>query len=184
MADHPEELNWIRRGEHYGFPYVFGDGEAPAYADGPKAPEGREVRRRRSRTSARRASSAINPLYSLAPHSAPGGMVFYRTGKLPRRFENSFFLARFGNLVNYNRIGFDVLNIRLEEPKGAGWSPTPSASSTAWAGRSTSASATASCTSSSTAARARPSGRRARATRPADACSKSPRARDEWRVGE
>jgi glucose/arabinose dehydrogenase len=58
-------------------------------------------------------------LYSLAPHSAPGGLVFYRTGKLPKRFENSFFLARFGNLVNYNRIGFDVLNFKLEEIDGA-----------------------------------------------------------------
>ena len=71
---------------------------------------------------------------------------------------------------------------RAEHPpgreKGASWSPTPNASSTAWAGRSTSASATASCTSSSTAARARPSGRGVRATRPADACSKSPRARE------
>jgi hypothetical protein len=44
--------------------------------------------------------------------------VFYRTGKLPKKYENSFFLARFGNLVNYNRIGFDVLNIRLEEEEG------------------------------------------------------------------
>ncbi|HJT76045.1 MAG TPA: PQQ-dependent sugar dehydrogenase, partial [Gemmataceae bacterium] len=24
MADHPEELNWIRPGRHYGFPYTFG----------------------------------------------------------------------------------------------------------------------------------------------------------------
>ena len=57
-------------------------------------------------------------MYSLAPHSAPGGMVFYRTGRLPKRYDGSFFLARFGNLVNYNRIGFDVLNIRLEEKDG------------------------------------------------------------------
>ena len=120
----------------------------------------------------------INPMFSLAPHSAPGGMVFYRTGKLPKSFENSFFLARFGNLVNYNRIGFDVLNIRLEERRRPAGRPIPNDSSTAWAGRSTSASATASCTSSSTAARARPSGRGARATGPADACSKSPRARE------
>jgi glucose/arabinose dehydrogenase len=54
----------------------------------------------------------------MTPHAAPGGMVFYRTGSLPRKYENTFFLARFGNLVNYNRIGFDVLNIRLEEKDG------------------------------------------------------------------
>src|SRR5262249_25319564 len=58
-----------------------------------------------------------HPMYSLAPHSAPGGLVFYRTGHLPKRYEKSFFLARFGNLVNYNRIGFDVLNFRLSKAK-------------------------------------------------------------------
>jgi glucose/arabinose dehydrogenase len=57
-------------------------------------------------------------MYSLAPHSAPAGLIFYRTGQLPKRYENTFFLARFGNLVNYNRIGFDVLNIRLVEKNG------------------------------------------------------------------
>ena len=45
-------------------------------------------------------------------------MIFYRTGQLPKKYENSFFLARFGNLVNYCRIGFDLLNIRLEEQDG------------------------------------------------------------------
>src|SRR5262249_8677182 len=53
-----------------------------------------------------------------APHSAPGGLVFYPKGSLPKRYEKSFFLARFGNLVNYNRIGFDVLSFRLVEGKG------------------------------------------------------------------
>ena len=57
-------------------------------------------------------------MYSLAPHSAPGGLIFYRTGQLSKKYESTFFLARFGNLVNYNRIGFDVLNIRLVEENG------------------------------------------------------------------
>ena len=57
-------------------------------------------------------------MYSLTPHSAPGGMIFYRSGQLPKRYDNSFFLTRFGNLVNYNRIGFDVLNVRLAEEDG------------------------------------------------------------------
>jgi glucose/arabinose dehydrogenase len=57
-------------------------------------------------------------MYSLAPHSAPGGMVFYRKGELGKKYENTFFLTRFGNLVNYCRIGFDVLNVRLEKKDG------------------------------------------------------------------
>jgi glucose/arabinose dehydrogenase len=117
MADHPEELNHIERGKHYGFPYVFGNGETPAYPDRPRAPKGLEFAPP-IKNLGPAGLLGINPLYSLAPHSAPGGLIFYRTGTLPRRFDNSFFLARFGNLVNYNRIGFDVLNIRIEDKDG------------------------------------------------------------------
>ena len=117
MADHPEELNHIQCGKHYGFPYVFGKGEPPAYPDSPRRPSGLEFQPP-IRNMGPAGLLGINPLYSLAPHSAPGGLIFYRNGNLPKRFDNSFFLARFGNLVNYNRIGFDVLNIKLEEDDG------------------------------------------------------------------
>ncbi len=117
MADHPEELNYIQEGKHYGFPYVFGNNEKPDYPDGPKPPDGLQFQ-----TPIKNVGPAgllgDHPMYSLAAHSAPGGMIFYRQGRLPKKYENSFFLCRFGNLVNYNRIGFDVLNIRLEEKDG------------------------------------------------------------------
>jgi hypothetical protein len=117
MADHPEELNLIEAGKHYGFPYIFGAGETPAYADSPRPPPGLKFVPP-IKNLGPGGLLGISPLFSLAPHSAPGGLIFYRTGQLPRRYENSFFLARFGNLVNYNRIGFDVLNIRLESQAG------------------------------------------------------------------
>jgi Glucose / Sorbosone dehydrogenase len=117
MADHPEELNLIEQGKHYGFPYVFGDGETPDYADRSRPPAGLKFARPIQNLGPG-GLLGINPQYSLAPHSAPGGLIFYRTGTLPARYENSFFLARFGNLVGYNRIGFDILNIRLEDKDG------------------------------------------------------------------
>jgi hypothetical protein len=117
MADHAEELNWIRPGKHYGFPYVFGHGEKPDYPDAAKPPPGLAFEPPVKNVGPG-GLLGDHPMYSLAPHSAPGGMVFYRTGELPKRYENSFFLTRFGNLVNYNRIGFDVLNVRLEEKDG------------------------------------------------------------------
>jgi hypothetical protein len=118
MADHPEELNHVRQGKHYGFPYVFGNGETPAYPDSPRPPPGLTFEPP-IRNLGPAGLLGNTPMYSLAPHSSPSGMVFYRSGKLPRRYENSFFVARFGNLVNYNRIGFDVLNVRLEDKDGA-----------------------------------------------------------------
>jgi hypothetical protein len=113
MVDHPEELNLIERGKHYGFPHVFGNGETPNYPDRVPPPPGL-----RFEPPVENLGPAgllgTNSLFSLAPHSAPGGLIFYRAGGLPARYERSFFLARFGNLVGYNRIGFDVLNVRLE----------------------------------------------------------------------
>lgn len=118
MADHPEELNHIERGKHYGFPYVFGNGDKPDYPDSPAPPADLKFVAPIKNVGPA-GLVGINPLYSLTPHSAPGGLVFYRSGKLPKRYDNSFFVSRFGNLVNYNRVGFDVLNIRLEEKDGA-----------------------------------------------------------------
>ncbi len=118
MADHPEELNHIERGKHYGFPYVFGNGETPDYPDSPPPPKGLKFEPPIQNLGPA-GLLGVNPLYSLTPHCSPGGLVFYRAGKLPKRYEGSFFLARFGNLTNYNRIGFDVLNIRFEEKDGA-----------------------------------------------------------------
>jgi glucose/arabinose dehydrogenase len=117
MADHPEELNYIRQGKHYGFPYVFGNGEKPDYPDAPKPPPGLTFEPPVKNVGPG-GLLGDHPMYSMTAHAAPGGMVFYRKGELPKQYENSFFLARFGNLVNYNRIGFDVLNIRLEEKDG------------------------------------------------------------------
>jgi glucose/arabinose dehydrogenase len=118
MADHAEELNFIEKGKHYGFPYVFANNEPPAYADAAAAPPGL-LFVPPIKNLGPAGILGINPMYSLTPHSAPGGLIFYRTGKLPRRYDNSFFLARFGNLVGYNRVGFDLLNIRLETQNGA-----------------------------------------------------------------
>src|SRR5436190_5916741 len=117
MADHPEELNYIQQGKHYGFPYVFGNNEKPDYEDAPKPARGLTFEPPIKNVGPG-GLLGDHPLYSLAPHSAPGGLIFYRTGRLPKKYENTFFLARFGNLVNYNRIGFDVLSIRLEEQDG------------------------------------------------------------------
>jgi hypothetical protein len=117
MADHPEELNYIQQGKHYGFPYVFGNNEKPDYPDSPRPPDGLQFEPPIKNVGPG-GLLGDHPMYSLAPHSAPGGLVFCRSGQFAKQYENSFFLCRFGNLVNYNRIGFDVLNIRLEEKDG------------------------------------------------------------------
>jgi glucose/arabinose dehydrogenase len=117
MADHPEELNFIQQGKHYGFPYVFGNNEKPDYDDALKPPAGSQFEPPIQNLGPG-GLLGDHSLYSFTAHSAPGGMVFYRSGPFPKKYHNSFFLTRFGNLVNYNRIGFDLLNIRLEDRDG------------------------------------------------------------------
>src|SRR5262249_3394421 len=84
MADHPEELNHIQKGRHYGFPYVFGDGEKPNYPDAPAPPRGLTFEKP-IRNLGPGGLLGDHPMFSLAPHSAPGGMCFYREGTLPKR---------------------------------------------------------------------------------------------------
>ena len=116
-ADHPEPLYNVRQGKHYGFPYVFGDHEKPDYPDNTAPPPGLKFEKP-VRNVGPAGLLGVHPLYTFTPHSSPNGLTFYRSGELPKKYENTFFVARFGNLVGFNRIGFDVLNFRLEEQDG------------------------------------------------------------------
>ena len=136
MADHPEELNLIERGKHYGFPYVFGNGESPAYADSPQAPSDLKfVPPIKNLGPA--GLLGVTPMYSLAPHSAPGGLLFYRSGKLPKHYENSFFLR--GSATSSDTPGSaSTCSISGSRNKRDISSRAPSGSWTTWADRSTS----------------------------------------------
>lgn len=116
-ANHPEELNWLREGKHYGFPYVFGDGETPMYKDAVPAPAGLSFEAPIANLGPD-ARPGDQPYYSFHPHSAPTGMVFYKDGALPERYKGSFFVTRFGNFLGKEPVGFEVLNVRLEEKDG------------------------------------------------------------------
>jgi len=116
-ADHPEPLDYVQQGKHYGFPYVFGDHEKPNYPDSPKAPPGLKIEPP-IRNVGLAGLIGDHAIYTFTPHSSPDGLVFYRSGDLPKEYDNNFFVARFGNLVGHSRIGFDVLNFRLSEEGG------------------------------------------------------------------
>lgn len=116
-ANHPEELNWLREGKHYGFPYRFGDGALPMYDDAVPAPAGLAFEKPIPNLGPDgRPGDA--PCHTFHPHSAPTGMVFYRKGDLPARYEGTFLLTRFGNFLGKEPVGFDVLSLRLEEKEG------------------------------------------------------------------
>jgi glucose/arabinose dehydrogenase len=116
-ADHPEELNWLREGKHYGFPYEFGNHAKPMYPDAVPAPEGLTFEKPIANLGPA-AKGIDGKEYSFDPHCSPAGVTFYRKGTLPARYEGGFFITRFGNFLGKNPVGFDVLHVRLVEKDG------------------------------------------------------------------
>jgi glucose/arabinose dehydrogenase len=116
-ADHPEELNWLREGKHYGFPYRFGNQALPMYPDAVPAPEGLAFEKPIANLGPAGRPGADKE-YSFHPHCSPSGVAFYRKGTLPAKYEGGFFIARFGNYLGKEPVGFDLLHVRLVEKDG------------------------------------------------------------------
>jgi glucose/arabinose dehydrogenase len=114
-ADAPEELNFVERGKHYGFPYQFSNWTNKPYAYTPDIPAGLQVTLPIANLGPDGGGSASAPLYTFEPHSSPGGIVFL--GKdFPSQYQGAFLVARFGNLLQKPKdVGFDVLLVRLEK---------------------------------------------------------------------
>lgn len=117
-ANHPEKLNWLRQGKHYGFPYRFGCDEHPMYVDAVPAPDGMIFERPVANLGPDGKPGKDAVCHTFDPHSAPAGMIFYREGNLPARYHRSFFLTRWGSILGKEPVGFDVLQIQVEEQSG------------------------------------------------------------------
>ncbi len=108
---HPaEEMDFIEKGAHYGFPFQFADHSAADrfYEHTPKAPEGLVFRD---------AVKNIGPdggkgFATFTPHSCPGGMIWCGEN-FPEPLKNRFLMTRFGNLISLPvDSGFDVLSVK------------------------------------------------------------------------
>ncbi len=112
-ADAPEELNFIERGKHYGFPYTFANWKKKAYAKSPDAPPGLEFTLPIPNLGPDGGFSG-EPLYSFDPHSGPGGIVFLGDD-FPVGYRGNFLLTRFGNFIRTpkDNVGFDVIQAKV-----------------------------------------------------------------------
>src|SRR5262249_55424131 len=117
-ADAPEELNFIEKGKHYGFPYRYSDWSKKPYKHTPEAPKGLTFADPIANVGPDAGGSAAKPLYTFDAHSSPSGIVFL--GKeFPAPYRGAFLVARFGNLLEKPKVGFDVLHVALKD-KGKG----------------------------------------------------------------
>lgn len=111
-ADPPEELNHIEKGKHYGFPYRFSDWVKPPYVYTPDPPPGLVFTPPVANLGPDAGGSPGRPLFTFSPHSSPSGIVFLRDD-FPAPYRGGYLVARFGNLLDKPRVGFDVLHVVL-----------------------------------------------------------------------
>lgn len=113
-ADMPEELDFVERGKHYGFPYQFGDFPATAkpYPYTPAAPPGLVFTPAIRNFGPAGGGTADQPIASFDPHSSPAGMLFCGP-EWPAALRGKFLLGRFGNLIKSPDVGCDLLSLEL-----------------------------------------------------------------------
>jgi glucose/arabinose dehydrogenase len=116
-ADHPEELNWIRQGKHYGFPHRFGSDEHPMYVDAVPAPDDLKFERPVANLGPDQQVGG-KVTHTFPPHAAPTGLIFYRDGELPERYKGLFFVTLFGNYLGKEPTGFVLLTMKIVEQEG------------------------------------------------------------------
>ncbi len=97
--DHPrEELNIIREGKHYGWPYCWENRTAdPDYGDQYDC------------------AKTEHPAYMFTAHQAPLGLEFYRKGNLPAKYNNSLFISFHGSWNRSVPAGYKVVRVILNE---------------------------------------------------------------------
>jgi glucose/arabinose dehydrogenase len=92
-----EELNVIRRGRHYGWPFCHEERVPdPEYGG------------------LMECSETEPPAYTFTAHMAPLGMAFYEKGRLPEAYERSLFIAFHGSWNRSVPAGYKVVRVLLD----------------------------------------------------------------------
>ena len=105
-----EELNLIKEGANYGWPYVFENGK-PNPADEPPG----------DTTHAEYAKKTAFPVLTYDAHSAPMAMVFYTGNQFPQAYRNSAFVTLHGSWNRKEPSGYKVVRVKFENGKPTGF---------------------------------------------------------------
>lgn len=93
----PDELDLIRQGGDYGWPYCYGNGQRDTSVPAP----------------AGYCAHTINPAVGLQAHSAPLGLTFYAGTQLPARYRGGVFVAYHGSASRSQPTGYKVVYIPI-----------------------------------------------------------------------
>ena len=99
LGDHhpEEELNIIRQGKHYGWPYCY---ESKIFD--------------KNFGQSFDCSKTQIPAYTFVAHMAPLGLAFYQKGALPQHYDHSVFISFHGSWNRSIPAGYKVVRLKLD----------------------------------------------------------------------
>ncbi|MCC2548625.1 PQQ-dependent sugar dehydrogenase [Hymenobacter sp. BT175] len=100
--DQREELNELREGADYGWPYVYADGKIPPHPQ----PAGE--------TPEQYAAKTVKPVQLYAAHAAPLGMVFNTGAQFPAEYRNDAFATMHGSWNRAQPSGYRIVRVRYD----------------------------------------------------------------------
>lgn len=103
----PEELNALRQGQHYGWPFCWGDRRPDVYLSAD--PQGATKEQFCQKTQA--------PALTYTAHSAPLAMVFYTGSQFPAQYRNDAFVTMRGSWNRNPPVGYKVVRVRYQNGK-------------------------------------------------------------------
>ena len=102
----PEEMNLIKDGHKYGWPYIYGMGEKNIQHDPPG-----------SITHEEWARASDNPVMIHTAHAAPMQFAFYTGDQFPAEYRGDAFIAFHGSWNRNPPSGYEVLRVHFEDGK-------------------------------------------------------------------
>jgi glucose/arabinose dehydrogenase len=99
----PDEVNVIKKGKDYGWPYCYGDKiPDPDYGE------------------PRKCTDTVEPVVKMQAHSAPLGLVFYDGDMFPDEYKGDLFVAYHGSWNRSVPTGYKVVRIKMKngQPDG------------------------------------------------------------------
>lgn len=115
-ADMPEELDFVEKGKHYGFPYQFADkpvSEKP-YPHTPEPPPGLQFVSAIRNFGPAGLGKDGKPMATFEPHSSPTSLIFLGP-EWPAAYRGKFLMGRFGNMIQGKDSGYDMLLLSLKK---------------------------------------------------------------------
>jgi glucose/arabinose dehydrogenase len=100
--DQREELNEIKAGADYGWPYVYADGKLPPH------PQPADM------TPEQYAAKTTRPVLLYAAHAAPLGMVFNTGSQFPAEYKHDAFATMHGSWNRAQPSGYRVVRVRFD----------------------------------------------------------------------